>query len=46
MGGLISLYAACEYPHIFGGVAALSTHWIGTHERNTEIPTALNAYLR
>jgi enterochelin esterase-like enzyme len=46
MGGLISLYAACEYPHIFGGVAALSTHWIGTHERNTEIPTALNTYLR
>jgi len=27
MGGLISLYAVMEYPHIFGGAACLSTHW-------------------
>jgi predicted alpha/beta superfamily hydrolase len=27
MGGLISLYALCEYPHIFGGAGCLSTHW-------------------
>lgn len=27
-------------------VAALSTHWIGTFERNDEIPAALLAYLR
>jgi predicted alpha/beta superfamily hydrolase len=27
MGGLISLYALCEYPDVFGGVACLSTHW-------------------
>ena len=27
MGGLISLYAICEYPNIFGGAACLSTHW-------------------
>ncbi|GAB4195299.1 MAG: hypothetical protein Tsb002_27690 [Wenzhouxiangellaceae bacterium] len=27
MGGLISLYALTEYPHVFGGAAALSTHW-------------------
>ncbi|MDW8466083.1 MAG: alpha/beta hydrolase-fold protein [Chloroherpetonaceae bacterium] len=27
MGGLISLYAICEYPHIFGGAACLSTHF-------------------
>jgi enterochelin esterase-like enzyme len=26
MGGLISLYALCEYPAIFGGVACLSIH--------------------
>ncbi len=26
MGGLISLYAICEYPMVFGGVACLSTH--------------------
>lgn len=24
MGGLISLYALCEYPHVFGGAACLS----------------------
>ena len=27
MGGLISLYALCEYPDIFGTAACLSTHW-------------------
>ena len=27
MGGLISAYAICEYPEIFGGAACLSTHW-------------------
>lgn len=27
MGGLISLYAVAEYPTIFGGAAAVSTHW-------------------
>lgn len=26
MGGVISLYAICEYPNIFGGAACLSTH--------------------
>lgn len=26
MGGLISLYAICEYPKIFGGAACISTH--------------------
>ena len=26
MGGLISLYALCEYPDIFGGAACMSTH--------------------
>lgn len=30
MGGLISLYALCEYPQVFGGAACLSTHWPGT----------------
>lgn len=29
MGGLISLYAICEYPQVFGGAACLSTHWTG-----------------
>jgi predicted alpha/beta superfamily hydrolase len=27
MGGLISLYALCEYPDLFGGAGCLSTHW-------------------
>lgn len=27
MGGLISLYAMAEYPDVFGGVGAMSTHW-------------------
>lgn len=27
MGGLISLYAVCEHPQVFGGVACVSTHW-------------------
>ena len=31
MGGLISLYALCEYPQVFGGVACLSTHLSMAH---------------
>ena len=27
MGGLISAYAICEYPNVFGGAACMSTHW-------------------
>ena len=27
MGGIISLYALCEYPEVFGAAACLSTHW-------------------
>jgi len=33
MGGLISLYALCEYPDIFGSAACMSTHWpLAKHE--------------
>lgn len=28
MGGLISLYALTEYPHVFGGAGCVSTHWV------------------
>ncbi|KAA3600964.1 MAG: alpha/beta hydrolase [Calditrichaeota bacterium] len=28
MGGLISLYAVCEFPEVFGGAACISTHWV------------------
>jgi predicted alpha/beta superfamily hydrolase len=27
MGGLISLYAVCEYPEVFGRAGCVSTHW-------------------
>ena len=27
LGGLVSIYAICEYPETFGGAACLSTHW-------------------
>jgi predicted alpha/beta superfamily hydrolase len=27
MGGLISLYAVCEYPHVVAGAGCLSPHW-------------------
>jgi len=47
MGGLISMYAICEYPEVFGGAACLSTHWIGiTDLLNDEIPNAFENYLR
>ena len=46
MGGLISAYALAEYPQVFGGAACLSTHWIGTYQRNDEVPSAAIAYLR
>lgn len=28
-GGIISLYALCEYPEVFGNAMCMSTHWIG-----------------
>ena len=46
-GGLISLYAICEYPLLFGGAACLSTHWPGiyTAEKNP-IPGAILQYMK
>jgi enterochelin esterase-like enzyme len=47
MGGLISMYAVCEYPDVFGGAACLSTHWPGTFETdNNPIPDAFYSYLK
>lgn len=47
MGGLISLYAICEYPTVFGGAACLSTHWPGIFSvENNPIPDAFFAYMR
>ena len=45
-GGLISLYAICEYPKVFGGAACMSTHWIGLFNPNKAIPHAIENYLR
>jgi enterochelin esterase-like enzyme len=47
MGGLISMYAMCEYPKVFGGAACLSTHWPGTFTaENNPIPEAFRLYLK
>jgi len=46
MGGLISMYAICEYPQIFGKAACLSTHWIGLKDiENNPIPEAFFNYM-
>jgi predicted alpha/beta superfamily hydrolase len=47
MGGLISIYAICEYPKIFGGAACISTHWPGTFTlTNNPLPQAIIDYLK
>ena len=46
MGGLISMYAICEYPSVFGGASCISTHWIGTFSPdNNPVPEAFIKYL-
>jgi enterochelin esterase-like enzyme len=47
MGAMISLYAICEYPKVFGGAACLSTHWpvVFTMQDNP-YPDAMFAYLK
>lgn len=46
MGGLISMYAICEYPEIYGGAACLSTHWVGSvRQKNEFLPAAFMQYL-
>ena len=48
MGGLISMYAICEYPEVFGGAACLSTHWPGPLFRteNNPVPAAFMGYMK
>jgi pimeloyl-ACP methyl ester carboxylesterase len=54
MGGMISIYAVCEYPQVFGGAAGLSTHWVGRPSRwgppeqlqNASLPLAAFNYLQ
>ena len=46
MGGLISMYAICEYPNIFGGAMCMSTHWPGIFAmEDNPIPDAFLNYL-
>jgi predicted alpha/beta superfamily hydrolase len=46
MGGLISMYAICEYPKVFGKASCLSTHWIGLQKfENNPIPESFFSYL-
>jgi enterochelin esterase-like enzyme len=49
MGGLISIYAICEYPQVFGGAAGISTHLplVGVPETpNIEtVPASFRTYL-
>jgi enterochelin esterase-like enzyme len=47
MGGLISMYAICEYPKVFGGAACLSTHWSGIYQlEDNPVPDAFFAYMK
>ena len=46
MGGLMSMYAICEYPDVFSGAACLSTHWPGAAPiNNNAIPNAIFKYM-
>ncbi len=47
MGGLISLYALCEYPKVFGGAGCLSTHWsVSLNDSTPAFPKAIQQYMR
>ncbi len=46
MGGMISVYAFGEYPRVFGGAAALSTHWVGRWAPNALLPLAAFNHLQ
>ncbi|MFY7671735.1 alpha/beta hydrolase [Tenacibaculum sp. MEBiC06402] len=47
MGGLMSMYAISEYPHVFGGAACISTHWIGSMPMgNNPYPNAIFEYMK
>lgn len=44
MGGLMTLYAICEYPDVFGSAACLSTHWVGVTDGNPAFAEAMESY--
>ena len=46
MGGLISMYAAFEYPEIFDGAICMSTHWPGAYViDDNPLPNAIFNYM-
>lgn len=46
MGGLMSMYAICEYPEVFKGAACISTHWEGAQPmENNPVADAIFSYL-
>ena len=50
MGGLISIYAICEYPNVFGGAAGLSSHLPMVGDIKTPnietVPASFRTYLK
>ncbi len=47
MGGLMSMYAVCQYPEIFGGAIGMSTHWVGAvPSTGNPMPAAFFDYMR
>lgn len=47
MGGLMSMYAICEYPNVFSGAICISTHWPGMMpQNNNPVPASFFAYLK
>ncbi len=46
MGGLISMYAVCEYPDVFGNAGCMSTHWPGIDiSGDNPVPEAFVQYM-
>ena len=45
MGGLISWYAMCEYPSVFGAAICMSTHWGVLDTDDASIPDSFRKYL-
>lgn len=45
MGGLMSIYALCEYPATFGTALCLSTHWVGAEQGVGRFSGAMYDYI-
>ncbi|MFN8276948.1 MAG: alpha/beta hydrolase-fold protein [Chitinophagales bacterium] len=47
MGAMLSCYALCKYPQVFGGAACFSTHWVGVVQQDgNPFPRAILCYLK